>query len=301
MRLSSPSRDAEIEALVGLVPALANRDVTIAPLSGGITNRNYRIDSDAGSFVLRIGGERSGLLGIDRDAEHECSIAAASVGVGPEVVGFLPEHRLLVTRFVSGRALTPEDMRQPAILQRVVQALRRYHRGPASAGRFSPFDTVRTYYARACNLNVSFPPGFDAALTLLERVERAIKTSAGACPCHNDLLPANFVDDGQSIWIIDWEYAGMGDRFFDLGNLAANSAFEEAHERMLLELYFGGVSDEHLRRLHLMRSASDMRESLWGFLQSGISTLEFDFVEYGREHLQRFLRLSPRRLAIARP
>jgi thiamine kinase-like enzyme len=301
MQSSSLARDAEIEALVGLVPALANRDVSIAPLTGGITNRNYRIDSDAGSYVLRIGGEQSGLLGIDRAAEHECSVAAASVGVGPEVVGFLPEHRLLVTRFVSGRALTPEDMRQPSILERVVEALRRYHGGPAAAGRFSPFDTVRIYYERARNLNVSFPPDFGAALTLLERVERAIKSSDGSCPCHNDLLPANFVDDGQSIWIIDWEYAGIGDRFFDLGNLAANGRFEEAHEHMLLELYFGVVSDEHLRRLRLMRSASDMRESLWGFLQSGISTLEFDFVEYGRDHLQRFLRLSPQRLATAGP
>lgn len=301
MQQGSVARDAEIEALASLVPAFAHSDVTIAPLTGGITNRNYRVDSDTGAYVLRVGGELSVLLGIDRAAEHECSVAAAAVGIGPEVVAFLPEHRILVTRFVTGRALTPDDIRQPATLRRIVEALRSYHNGPATAGRFSPFDTVRTYQAGALERNVIFPPEFDAALALLERVERAMRTLDVPCPCHNDLLPANLVDDGQSIWIIDWEYAGLGDRFFDLGNLAANGEFEETDEVMLLELYFGETTGEHLRRLRLMRSASDMRESLWGFLQSGISTLDFDFAEYGRDHLQRFLRLSPRRLGIAAP
>src|SRR6185295_15889685 len=107
--------------------------------------------------------------------------------------------------------------------------------------------------------------------------------------CHNDLLAANFVDDGRAVQIIDWEYAGMGDRFFDLGNLAANNEFEETHETSLLEQYFGEVHPAHLRRLRVMRLASDLREAAWGYLQEAISELDEDYLGYGRKHLDRFL------------
>ena len=279
----------QIEALARLVPALEGSEVAITPLPGGITNRNYRVEAAGGAYVLRIGGERTELLGIDRAVEHACSLAAARAGVAPEVIGFLPEHRLLVTRLVQGRVLGPEDMRQPQVMQRVVEALRRYHATPPGAGRFSPVATVRSYFALAREHEVAFPPSIDRALRLLWRVEGLVQSDEPLCPCHNDLLPANLVDDGHQIWIIDWEYAGMGDRFFDLGNLAVNHSLAGEHERMLLEMYFGEVREEHLQRLRLMRLASAMRESLWGFLQSGISTLDFDFFGYGCEHLERFL------------
>jgi thiamine kinase-like enzyme len=195
----------------------------------------------------------------------------------------------LVTGFVSGRGTTPSDVRRPEVLERVVEVLRRYHDGPAGAGWFSPFATVRAYHALARERDVAFPNEMDAALLVLRRIEEAVSADNPACPCHNDLLPANFIDDGESIRIIDWEYAGMGDRFFDLGNLAVNNDFADDDERRLLELYFGQVRDDDLRRLRLMRLASDLRESLWGFLQSAVSTLEFDFLAYGQAQLQRFV------------
>jgi thiamine kinase-like enzyme len=128
-----------------------------------------------------------------------------------------------------------------------------------------------------------------AALRALDAIELALPSAEPPCPCHNDLLPANLLDDGERVRIIDWEYAGMGDRWFDLGNLAANTELDAAGERALLAAYAGTVTDDDLRHLRLMRLASEMRESLWGYLQSGISTLDVDFRAYGAERLARFL------------
>jgi thiamine kinase-like enzyme len=275
--------------LIELIPAFSGRTIVITPLSGGLTNRNFRLDDGDESFVLRVPGGDTGLLGIDRGCEAACSRAAAALGVGPEVVAFLPEQGALVRRFASGTVLSAEDVQQPVQLKRVVEALRRYHDSPSGMGEFSPFETVRQYLTLARARQVQFPGILEPALVRMDRIEAELKTGEPACPCHNDLLPANFIDDGQTVRIIDWEYAGMGDRFFDLGNLAVNGEFREEHERLLLELYFGEARAADWRRLRLMRLASDLREAMWGFLQSAISKLDVDYVAYGRKHLERFL------------
>lgn len=284
--------DDGIGAVLHAVPFLRDRAYTVTPLHGGITNRNYLIDTDDESFVLRIAGENTDYLGIDRSVEYACSVAAAELGVGAPVIAFLPEHGALFTRFVPGRLLEPREVRALPALRRIVTALRRYHRSAPGPGIFSPFQVVREYYALAWNRQVAFPPTIGEAMERLGRIEAALESSEPACPCHNDLLATNLIDDGTSVRIIDWEYAGMGDRWFDLGNLAANSDFGETEERALLDLYFGEVRPEDVRRLRLMRLASDMREALWGFLQSGVSTLDYEFLAYGRTHLDRFLHRS---------
>lgn len=279
----------EARELIDLIPELRGRSLTVTPLVGGLTNRNYRLDGGGESFVLRVPGRGTALLGIDRACEAACSNAAAALDAGPEVIAFLPDHGAMVRRFATGRALTAEDVRQPAVMCRIVDTLRRYHSGPHGAGTFSPFATVRQYHALAQERTVQFPNTLARALDQLARIERELDNENPPCPCHNDLLPANFIDDGGVVHIIDWEYGGMGDRFFDLGNLAVNGEFSEEDERRLLELYFGTVRPTDLRRLRLMRLASDMREAMWGFLQSALSTLDEDFPAYGRRHLERFL------------
>ena len=280
--------DEQIQKLTGLIPQLRGRSLTVSPLDGGLTNRNYRIDTGGESYVLRIAGKDTALLGIDRAREAACARAAAEVGVGPEVIAYLPEHDAMVRRFVPGRVLTMEDVRQSDVLRRVVDALHRCHDGPPCPGSFSPFATVRNYYALARERHVVFPDDLDRALERLGRVQQELQTNDPPCPCHNDLLAGNFIDDGALVRIIDWEYGGMGDRFFDLGNLATNNELDDQHERVLLADYFGQVRPDHLRRLRLMRLASDMREAMWGFLQAAVSTLDVDYLAYGRKHLERF-------------
>ncbi len=283
------------QKLIQLIPALRGRSANVSPLGGGLTNRNYRIDADGESYVLRVAGKDTALLGIDRACEVACARAAAELGVGPEVIAYLPEQDAMVRRFVTGRVLSVEDLQQPAVLHRVAEALRRCHDGPPGAGSFSPFATVRNYYALARDRHVTFPDNLQRALELLTRIEQDLQSDDPPCPCHNDLLAGNFIDDGAAVRMIDWEYGGMGDRFFDLGNLAVNNEFDDKRERTLLTLYFGEVRPDHLRRLRLMRLASDMREAMWGFLQAAISTLDIDYMAYGRKHLERFLDSSPGR------
>jgi thiamine kinase-like enzyme len=283
----------ELKAVATLVPALHGKVLTLTPLAGGLTNRNYRIDADNESYVMRIAGTGTELLGIDRERELACSHAAAGAGVGPEVIGHLPDRGVLVTRFVHGRQLTADDVRQPDVLRRLAQTLCRYHDYPVppDLGRFSPFEIIRSYHALARERNVDLPEELVRALELLDQIETEVWTDEPSCLCHNDLLPANFIEGTGGIRIIDWEFGGLGDRFFDLGNLAVNNGLDEGQERTLLEAYGGEVRPEHLRRLRLMRLVSDIREAIWGFLQADISRLLSPdyYLDYGRKHLQRLL------------
>jgi thiamine kinase-like enzyme len=259
----------------------------IVTISGGITNRNYKLETQNGAFMLRIAGERTELLGIDRANEFSSSQIAHAVGIGTEPIAFLETHAAILSRFIPD-ALTLEPESATARLERIVPRLRAFHDAPEIPTKFSPFETVRNYHVLALKHGVKFPDDLSSILEQMMRIETALKPHARACPCHNDLLPANFLDDGSRIWIIDWEYAGNGNPFFDLGNLAVNLELNETACELLLELYFGHSDLKLEAQLNLMGFASDLREAFWGFLQSGISTLEFDFIEYGNKHLERF-------------
>jgi thiamine kinase-like enzyme len=282
--------EQRIERILNQVPGWSAERAAVIPLEGGITNQNYRVDIDGESFVLRIGGKGTHLLGIDRERESICSTLAAQVGVGPRVLRFLPGEDALVTRFVAGTAITPETAAQPEILQRIVASMQRYHAGPAFPGAFSPFATVRNYHELALQHGVTFPGTLPQAFALMAQIEEALGPVQQSRPCHNDLLASNFIDDGDIIWIIDWEYAGMGDPFFDLGNFAVNQSLDIARCELLLRYYCGELRAADVAHLHLMRLASDLRESFWGFLQLGVSELDFDYREYAHHHLNRFLR-----------
>jgi len=284
--------DQHIEDILGKIPEWDTAGAVVSPLVGGITNQNYRVDIGGETFVLRVGGKGTHLLGIDRGRESICTAIAAQVGVGAEVLHFLAGEDVLVTRFIVGIGITPEMAAQDETLRRIVDSMRRYHAGPDFPGTFSPFETVRNYHTLALEYGVSFPDTLPQVFELMTRIEQALAQSGTAYtkPCHNDLLASNFIDDGHTIRILDWEYAGMGDIFFDLGNFAVNQSLNEEQCELLLHYYFGEVRSAELAHLHLMRLGSDLRESFWGFLQMGISELDFDYREYAHHHLNRFLR-----------
>lgn len=260
---------------------------SIVTISGGITNRNYKLETQNGVFMLRIAGERTELLGIDRANEFSSSQIAFQTGVGTEPIAYLENHAAILSRFIPN-ALTLDPETATARLKRIVPRLRVFHDAKEIPAKFSPFKTVRNYHSLALEHGVKFPNDLPNILEQMTQIENALQPHARDCPCHNDLLPANFLDDGTRIWIIDWEYAGNGNPFFDLGNLAVNLELNQTDCERLLELYFGHSNFKLEAQLQLMKLASDLREAFWGFLQSGISTLEFDFIEYGNKHLERF-------------
>jgi thiamine kinase-like enzyme len=219
-------------------------------------------------------------------------VAAAAVGVGPEVVAFLQPEGYLVTRFIEGRPITDADVHRPETLARVADSLRRVHDGPAIPGLFVPFRLVEAYRALAAAAGLIVPPEYDRAMDIARRIEpRLLAGWTEPRPCHNDLLPANLIDDGVGIRIVDWEYAGLGDPFFDLGNFSANNDLTPDEDLALLEAYDGSAPGrDRIARLQLMRVVSDFREAMWGVVQQAISTLDFDFAGYAAAHFERLLR-----------
>lgn len=281
-----------LDDALGRVPQWATAtEMETSFLAGGITNKNYRVNVDGQSFVLRLVAESTTALGIDRQNEYAATQAAAAAGLAPEVVYFIEPEGCLVTRFVDGRALPPEEMRQPATIALAAQALRRLHALPPIPGTFSPFRVVEAYQQLARDHGVTdFPANYEALLARLLAVEAAFHNSPLApCPCHNDLLNENFlIERGTGrLVVLDWEYAGMGDAHFDLANLAAQHAFDDEHDRRLLEGYFDVVTPQAWARHKLMRCVSDMREAMWGLAQLGLSTLDFDFLGYANQYFRR--------------
>jgi thiamine kinase-like enzyme len=271
-----------------LVPVLGERGSEPLALDGGITNRNYRVVMGGEDYVLRICGKDTAVLGIDRDAECEATMAAARIGVGPEVVVYRPDLEVLVTRWVEGTPATAQDVRDA--VEAIAAALRKVHAGAPLPARFDTFALVFDYRDEIRDRGGSDPPGFHEAAAAAARIQ-AVLTGADhdPVPCHNDLLPANFLHDGDEIRIVDWEYAGMGDRFFDLGNLAVNNEFGASEEERLIAAYFGEPDGRRLAALRLMRVMSDFREAMWGAVQDVVSELDFDYAAYRDEHFDRLL------------
>jgi thiamine kinase-like enzyme len=259
-------------------------------LTGGITNHNFRVDVDGGSYVLRIGGNDTRLLGIDRAVEHAANLRAAEVGVGPEVIAFIEPEGWLVTRFLEAAPLPPDELRRPVNIARVAAALRRIHDAAPIPGHFDAYTVVDDYARVAEERGVTLPAAFAGLRALAERI-RTARGPQAEVPCHNDLLNGNFLDDGE-VRIVDWEYAGMGDLFFDLANLSVNHEFGVDEDRLLLAAYFGKDRPIDLASLRLMRFLSDFREAMWGVVQGGISELDFDFEAYATEHFERMSRAA---------
>jgi thiamine kinase-like enzyme len=289
----------QLVAALQRIPELAGHALVLTPISGGITNRNFRVDADGGlaapgagglTCVIRLGGNDTHLLGISREVEHAATVAAAGVGVGPEVMAFIRPEGYLVTRFILGTTISDEAVHDPATIRRVADSIRRIHGGPAIPGIFAPFRIGEAYRALAIARGIAIPGAYDVAHERMRRIEIAfLRDPVEMRPCHNDLLNANFIDDGTRIRIVDWEYAGMGDPFFDLGNFSVNHGLDADEDAVLLEAYEGAVRPERLARLRLMRVVSDFREGMWGVLQQAISTLDVDFVAYAEHHLGRLI------------
>jgi thiamine kinase-like enzyme len=253
---------------------------SVEVLGGGITNHNFKVAVGGQLYVLRIGGNDTARLGIDRRVEHEASLAAAALGIGPEVVAFVEPEGYLVTRFVEGEVgrVTADE---------AAPLLRRFHGGDPIAGRFNPFRVGENYAAIARAVGVTLPAAYAEVTVTADRIERRLGTRPLA-PCHNDLLAANFIHGGERLWIVDWEYAGMGDPAFDLANFAVSNGLDEDGDRLLLGAYGGGDPDVHV----LMRFVSDYREAMWGVVQQAVSELDFDFAAYAAEHFDRLARTA---------
>ena len=272
-----------LEQAIARVPFLAHaREIKATLLVGGITNLNYRIDYDGKSCVLRITGSDTELLGIRRDVEYAANLAAGQLGVAPEVLFFVEPEGYLVTRFIGGSNVPPEEMVKAYHIQRVAAKIRSFHKGaPPLGAEFNVFRRVEMLTAVCRRNNCTFPSNFDWIQQKMSEVEAALMGDPyRPSPCHNDLLNLNFLDDHGDLRILDWEYAGMGDVFFDLSNFSHHHRFTDDQVETLLLSYFGEVRPSLFARLKLMWPMSEIHEAMWGTTQTGISRLDVDFQGY---------------------
>ena len=259
------------------------------PLAGGITNTNFVVEDKGSRFVVRIGDDIP-VHGVMRFNELAAAKAAEAAGISPPITHHEPGA--LVMRHVEGRTLAPEDIAQRPMLERILPLIAQVHRempkhlqGPALI--FWVFHVVRSY-ARFLNdhgsAHTSKLPRLLAVAEELERAVGPIEVVFG----HNDLLAANFIDAGERLWLIDWDYAGFNSPLFDLANLASNNALTPEDESWMLESTFGRADDDLLSRYHAMTCASLLRETMWSMVSEITSALDFDYAAYTADYLNRF-------------
>jgi thiamine kinase-like enzyme len=274
----------DIVRLARSVPQWADRPVQARPLHGGITNTNFVVTVDGREYVVRIPGERTELLGIDRSNEAEAAQRAAALGIGPAVIGELTSVGTLITELVDGGHLDGDPF--VARLDDVVPLLQQFHRSGPLNGSF-PIHRVVEWHARDATIHgVIPPPSYDRLHQHSRRIEAAFAAAPmPKVPCHNDLLPGNVLFGTERVWLLDFEYAGNNDLFFDLGNLSVNCGLDHDGDERLLGLYFGSVTKPRWARLQLMKMMSEFREGMWAVVQQAISTLDTDFVGYANDRL----------------
>jgi thiamine kinase-like enzyme len=274
---------------------LAGRSWRATDLPGGLTNRNIRVRTndgpDAGpplDVVVRCSQSDTGLLGIDRDAEHDNTRAAAEAGVGAAVLEYRPELGMLVISFLEGRALENGDFGDPAVLGRAADACRRLHAGPRFTGDFDMFTRQATYLATVREHGFRLPPTYDDHAEAWAAVRRALETDPRpTVPCNNDLLAANYLDDGDRVWLIDYEYSGNNDACFELGNTSTECEFTPEQTEAWVEAYFGAPTRADLARVRIQALCSQYGWALWGFIQAATSPMDFDFFGWGMERFDK--------------
>jgi len=241
--------------------------------------------------VVRKVRSDAGLLAIDREAEHANTVIAAGIGVGAGVIEHRPELGITVLEWLPGRTLTDSDFADPDILDRAADAVRRLHAGPRFVNDFDMFARQRWYREVVAEHGFPLPESYDDHAAAWEDVRRVLTATAGpTVPCNNDLLAGNFIDDGERVWLIDYDYSGNNDPCFELGNAATECEFGPDLTRAWAEAYFGRDDPRLLARVLLQALCSQYGWSLWGFIQAGSSALDFDFHAWGTHRFDKAVR-----------
>lgn len=279
-----------IEEVVQKIDDWRNKQIEIQEMTGGLTNKNFRVNVDGRPFFVRIPGASTELLAIDRDNEYHSSKAAAAAGIGPKVLYHLPDHKVMVLEFIDGQTMSIESLGAPGMPTRIAQSLKKLHAGANCLNEFNMFRLVEFYIGIVEKHQVRIPDDYRDRMSVLSRMEAAIqKKSLAGVPCNNDLLAENFIDDGEMLWLIDYEYSGNNDPCFELGNTCQEQQYNEDQYAELCAAYFGETQRNLLARMNLFSIMSDFGWTLWGSVQNKISQLDYDFWEYTTGRWERAL------------
>ena len=280
-----------IEQVIAAIPAWQDRLVSAEEIVGGLTNRNFRVEVDGQPCFVRIPGADTALLAVDRANELANSRAAAEAGVGPRVLYHLPTWDVMVLEWLPGRTLSNEACLESGMPERIGDVLRRLHAGPRFRDDFDMARLSERYLGVVDRRRIRIPEGYRAHLPLVPRIEAALATRPMASvPCHNDLLAANYLDDGGRLRIVDYEYSGNADPTFELGNTCQELGWDDDRIESLCATYFGRATDALLARMRLQMIMSDVGWTLWAAIQEAVSTIDYDFWGWAEERWTRAAR-----------
>ena len=257
------------------------RQLGISTLSGGLTNDNYLVESDGKRYVMRVPGQSTELLSIDRANEVFNTKAAASTGIGPKVLEHVAGVDVMVLEFIDGPTMSARTLQSRQMAARMALSFHRLHAAPRFLHDFDMFRLIETYLGIVEEKGVAIPEDYRDWLPTVREIERAVAVVAlPNAPCHNDLLCENFIDDGVALRIVDYELSGNNDPCFDLGNTAQEAEFDQEMRAALCEAYFGKDDQRQLARMNLFALMSDVGWTLWGAIQARISAVDYDFRGY---------------------
>lgn len=267
-----------IRDAISKIPEWNNKDISVIPLSGGLTNSNFRVEVDGIPYFVRVPGESTELLAINRENEYYNARAAYEARVGPKVLYYLPEYCVMVLEFLDGTTMSKESLNQPGMPSRMALAIKMLHTGPRFLTDFNMF-RLTEYYLQICQeRNIPTPDGYLERLPTVATIEQAMSVNPlGTVPCNNDLLAENYIDDGKQLWLIDYEYSGNNDPTFELGNTCQEMMFSDEQIAEVCAAYFGEALPAMIARMKLNMIMSDVGWGLWAAIQAKISTIEFDF------------------------
>lgn len=273
-----------IEEVIDNISDWQGKSVEYSPLSGGLTNTNYRVEVEGQSFFVRIPGPKTELLAVDRKNEVFNTKAAAQAGVGPKVVYHLPEQDVMVLEFIFGETMSNARLQAPGMSRRISRSIKMLHAGPRFLTDFNMFRLTEFYLDICKQYEVTIPDRYPERMPTVYQIEKAMSSSPlPTVPCNNDLLAENYIDDGNLLRLIDFEYSGNNDPCFELGNTCQELCFDENQIRELCAAYFGEATPARLARMKLNMIMSDVGWALWAAIQAKISTIDFDFWGWATE------------------
>jgi len=266
------------------------RELTISPLSGGLTNENYIVETDGERYVMRMPGQSTELLSIDRENEVYNTKAAATTGIGPRVIEHVPGIDVMILEFIVGPTMSAKRLQSGDMPARMARSFHQLHAAPRFLHDFNMFRLIEYYLRIVEEHAVTIPPGYRDWLPTVGEIETAVSAAVlPSAPCHNDLLCENFIDDGIELRIVDYELSGNNDPCFDLGNTAQEAEFDQDLRAALCDAYFGRHDATQLARMNLFALMSDVGWTLWGAIQARISAVDYDFKGYYKGRWERAL------------
>jgi thiamine kinase-like enzyme len=270
-----------IDEVIARLPDWQGRHVRAHPLAGGLTNTNYRVDVDGISYVVRIPGQSTELLSVNRQHEYHNTLAAAESGVGARIANYLPDIPVMVLEYISGPTMSSARLREPEQIARIAGSVRLLHAGRPFVNTFNMFRTMDFYLDIVQRHEMRIPDGYMEYLPIARRIEAALGVRPlPLVPCNNDLLAENFIDDGQLLRLVDYEYSGNNDPCFELGNICNENDFAPDQFEQLCAAYFGQASTSKIARMWLYYCMSNIGWVLWGSIQNSISAIDFDFWDW---------------------